>query len=153
MNEKHLVGGIELGGTKSLVAVGYSDGSVVERTSLPTVAPQLLVPQIAEYLRSKQDSLGPIEALGVGAFGPIVVDRNASNYGRLLQTNKPGWSDFDLASALRSAIRSAAAGGQECLGELTVSNQCVKGKKRPMGLVSSAEFNNLVSRNLGLEPV
>lgn len=104
MDEKRLVGGIELGGTKSLVAVGYNDGSIVERTSLPTVAPELLVPQIADYLRSRQNLLGPIEALGVGAFGPIIVDRNAGNYGRLLQTNKPGWSNFDLASALASAM-------------------------------------------------
>ncbi|MBL0021119.1 MAG: ROK family protein [Sphingomonadales bacterium] len=87
-----------------MVAVGYNDGSIVERTSLSTVEPELLVPQIADYLRSTQNSLGPIEALGVGAFGPMVVDRNAINYGSLLQTNKPGWSDFDLASALRSAI-------------------------------------------------
>jgi fructokinase len=104
MDEKRLVGGIELGGTKSLVAVGYNDGSIVERTSLPTVAPELLVPQIADYLQSRQNSLGPIEALGVGAFGPIIVDRSVGNYGRLLQTNKPGWSDFDLVSALASAI-------------------------------------------------
>jgi fructokinase len=104
MPDKHLVGGIELGGTKSLVAIGYDDGTILERTNLPTVVPELLVLQIADYLRSRQNSLGPIEALGVGAFGPIIVDRNASNYGRLLQTNKPGWSDFDLASALASAI-------------------------------------------------
>lgn len=104
MPEKRLVGGIELGGTKTLVAIGYDDGTILERANLPTVVPELLVPQIADYLRSRQTSLGPIAALGVGAFGPIIVDRNASNYGRLLQTNKPGWSDFDLASALRSAI-------------------------------------------------
>lgn len=104
MVEKRLVGGIELGGTKTLVAVGHIDGSIVERTSLPTVAPEQLVPQIIAFLRSQQDAHGPLEALGVGAFGPIVVDRNARNYGTLLQTNKPGWSNFDLASALQSAI-------------------------------------------------
>ena len=104
MVEKRLVGGIELGGTKSLVAVGHVDGSILERTSLPTVAPELLVPQITAFLRSQEEALGPIEALGVGAFGPIIVDRSASNYGTLMQTNKPGWSDFDLASALESAV-------------------------------------------------
>jgi fructokinase len=103
MPEKRLVGAIELGGTKSLVAIGYDDGTLLECTSLPTVAPELLVPQIAACLSSQSAELGPIEALGVGAFGPIVVDRNAHNYGTLLKTNKPGWSDFDLASALRSA--------------------------------------------------
>lgn len=104
MPEKRLVGGIELGGTKSLIAVGYDNGTILERAILPTVSPELQVRQIAEFFHSQRERLGPIEALGVGAFGPIVVDPNASNYGRLLQTNKPGWSDFDLASALRSAI-------------------------------------------------
>jgi fructokinase len=104
MVEKHLVGGIELGGTKTLVAVGYVDGSILERTSLPTVAPERLVPQIAAFLSAQQGAIGPIQALGVGAFGPIVVDRNAGNYGTLLQTNKPGWSNFDLASALEVAV-------------------------------------------------
>ena len=104
MAEKRLVGGIELGGTKTLVAVGNDDGTILEQTSLPTVAPELLVGQIAGFLRLQQEGLGPIGALGVGAFGPIVVDRKAADYGTLLQTNKPGWSNFDLASALRSAI-------------------------------------------------
>ena len=104
MPDKRLVGGIELGGTKTLVAVGYDNGSIIERTSLPTVAPERLVPQIAAYLRTQQDAAGPIQALGVGAFGPIVVDRNAGNYGTLLQTNKAGWSNFDLAASLESAI-------------------------------------------------
>lgn len=127
MNEKRLVGGIELGGTKSLVAIGYSDGSILARVSLPTTAPEQLVPAIAGFLRSQQDTHGPIEALGVGAFGPIVVDRNASNYGTLLQTNKSGWSNFDLAAALQSAIcltpyivTDVAAGGiaEAALGAL-----------------------------------
>jgi fructokinase len=104
MTNKRLVGGIELGGTKSVVAIGFGDGSVAERVSLATVAPDLLVPQVAEFFRSQQAVYGPIEALGVGAFGPIVVDRNARDYGTLLQTNKAGWSNFNLSSALGSAI-------------------------------------------------
>lgn len=104
MAEQRLVGGIELGGTKTLVAIGFDDGRILASTSLPTVAPEVLVPRIAAFLRVQQAALGPIEALGVGAFGPIVVDRHAPSYGTLLQTNKPAWSDFNLAAALHSAI-------------------------------------------------
>ena len=100
---RRLVGGIELGGTKSIVAVGYNDGTILERISLPTVVPELLIPQIAAFLREQQMRLGEISALGVGAFGPITLDPKAQNYGKLLETNKQGWSGFDLASALRSA--------------------------------------------------
>jgi fructokinase len=103
MTENRLVGGIEFGGTKTVVGIGHNDGTIVERRSLPTVEPQVLVPQIAAFFRDHLDALGPIQALGVGAFGPIILDKNAPNFGTLLQTNKPGWSGFDLASALRLA--------------------------------------------------
>lgn len=103
MPNKRLVGGIELGGTKSIVAIGYNDGTILERISLPTVVPELLIPQIAAFLQLHREQRGEILALGVGAFGPISLDPNAPNHGKLLETNKPGWSGFDLASALRSA--------------------------------------------------
>jgi fructokinase len=103
MRENRLVGGIEFGGTKTLVAIGRCDGTIYTRTSLRTVGPEILIPQIAAFFRDNRAAIGPIDALGVGAFGPIVIDRNAPNYGTLLQTNKPGWSDFDLATALRLA--------------------------------------------------
>jgi fructokinase len=101
MTENLLVGGIEFGGTKTVVAVGSNDGTIIERISLPTVEPHILVPQIAAFFRDNRDGLGTIEALGVGAFGPIIIDKKAPDYGTVLQTNKPGWSGFDLASALR----------------------------------------------------
>lgn len=65
--------------------------------------------------------------MGVGAFGPIVLDRAAPDYGCLLATNKPGWPGFDLDSALRGAIGlpialftdvGAAAIGEARLGAL-----------------------------------
>lgn len=103
MPNRRLVGGIELGGTKSIVAIGYDDGTILEQTNLPTIVPELLIPQIAAFLREHQMRLGEISALGVGAFGPITLDSKARSYGKLLETNKQGWSGFDLASALRSA--------------------------------------------------
>jgi fructokinase len=103
MRENRFVGGIEFGGTKTLVAVGRGDGTICARTSLPTLAPESLIPQVAAFFRDCHKEIGPISALGVGAFGPIVIDQNAPNYGTLSQTNKPGWSDFDLATALQKA--------------------------------------------------
>jgi fructokinase len=39
-------------------------------------------------------------AIGVAAFGPIVLDATSPQYGRLLTTPKAGWSEFDLRAAL-----------------------------------------------------
>lgn len=103
MHDTALVGGIELGGTKTLLAIGRKDGTILDQVSLPTIAPADLVAQIGAYFAGRGASFGPMSGLGVGAFGPIVIDRNDPDFGCLLETNKPGWSGFDLASALQSA--------------------------------------------------
>lgn len=100
MAETGLYGGIELGGTKTLVAVGDADGRLFARATLPTTTPDALLPQIAAFFAN--NSAGrDLAGLGVGAFGPIVINPVADDYGHLLETNKPGWSGFDLVGALR----------------------------------------------------
>lgn len=105
MNQPPLVGGIELGGTKTIVAIGNAEGKVLGRARFPTTEPDALVGEIANFFMQQASSIGEIAALGVGAFGPIVVDPEADNYGTLLGTNKAGWSGFDLAGALASQLR------------------------------------------------
>jgi fructokinase len=121
-----LYGAIELGGTKTLVAIGDGEGAIVRRMTLPTTVPATLLPAIAAFLAETPGGTG-LAGIGVGAFGPIVVDPMAPDFGRLLETNKPGWSGFDLAAALRSVATApialvtdvAAAGvGEARLGAL-----------------------------------
>lgn len=101
MTGQPYVGAIELGGTKTIVSTGLADGTIFERTAIPTGAPDLVVREIAAFFKARQQR--PV-ALGVGAFGPVVVDRHAPDFGRILETNKPGWSGFDLHAALSSAV-------------------------------------------------
>lgn len=96
-------GSIELGGTKTVVAIGNSRGQLLNQAFLPTVEPEVLMPRIAAYFADQAAHFGPISALGVGAFGPIIIDPNSIEYGKLLLTNKPGWSGFNLARALETA--------------------------------------------------
>lgn len=99
-------GAIELGGTKIVLAVGQADGRILQRTSVATVDPAAVMPQIGEFFRNCGHRLAGI---GVGAFGPIVLDPAAPNYGHLLQTNKPGWSGFDLVGALEQLLQLPVA--------------------------------------------
>lgn len=101
MAERQRVGGIELGGTKTVLATGFADGRILARATLPTVAPEALVPQIAAFFATH----GPVASVGVGAFGPIILSKDSPQYGHLLDTNKPGWSRFDLIGALEQACR------------------------------------------------
>lgn len=100
MAETGLYGGIELGGTKTLVAVGDAEGRMFARATLPTTSPDVLLPQIAAFF-ADHSAGRDLAGLGVGAFGPIVIDPAADDYGHLLETNKPGWSGFDLVCGLQ----------------------------------------------------
>jgi fructokinase len=101
MADALLYGGIELGGTKTVFAIGRADGEIITRHAVPTRAPDVVIADAAAFFGT---CAGSLAALGVGAFGPIVIDRKAPDYGHLCETNKPGWSGFDLIGALASAI-------------------------------------------------
>ena len=101
MTERALVGGIELGGTKIVLAVGHPDGVIVAKTAIPTEQPQHALPRIIAFFAAWRGQLG---GLGIAAFGPIVVDPVAADYGHLRDTNKPGWSRFDLAGSLAAGL-------------------------------------------------
>ncbi len=101
MADERLFGGIELGGTKTVFAIGTGDGTIMARHTVATRAPEAVMADAAAFFAGSGHSLS---ALGVGAFGPIVIDRKAADYGRLCDTNKPGWSGFDLIGALAQAI-------------------------------------------------
>lgn len=43
----------------------------------------------------------PIQALGVGSFGPIDPNLDSSTYGYITKTPKPNWSDYNLIGVLK----------------------------------------------------
>ena len=65
------LGGIEAGGTKMVCAIGDEQGNIFDRVVFPTESPQTTVPKMIEYFRDKG-----IEALGIGCFGPVDLNKN-----------------------------------------------------------------------------
>ena len=53
-------------------ALGREDGTIIEQVSIPTTTPEETIPKITAYFKDKG-----IEALGIGAFGPVGVDPKA----------------------------------------------------------------------------
>ena len=102
MSDPVLYGAIELGGTKIVLAVGHADGRILQRTTVPTDHPAKVMPEILGFFR---DCGYTIFRVGVGAFGPIVIDPSAPDYGKLLDTNKLGWSGFDLVGTLERGLQ------------------------------------------------
>jgi fructokinase len=91
-----MLGAIELGGTKVNVAVGEAGGTILARARIATGEPGPTLAAIRDFFAEH----GPITALGIGAFGPVVINPADKAYGRLLPNPKPGWSGVDLLAAL-----------------------------------------------------
>ncbi|ACX64856.1 ROK family protein [Paenibacillus sp. Y412MC10] len=90
------IGAIEAGGTKFICGIGNEEGEILDRISFPTDIPEPTLEQVVAYFRDKD-----IEAIGVGSFGPIDLDRSSLTYGQVTTTPKPGWSGFDFVGFMK----------------------------------------------------
>lgn len=123
-----LIGGIEAGGTKMVcaicevdsaaigeVAASYQTGEVsrsqgmktsdtqvriLERVSIPTRGPEETFSDMIAFFKGKG-----IEALGIGCFGPLDLNRNSRTYGYITKTPKPGWADCDVVGTFERALQ------------------------------------------------
>jgi fructokinase len=93
------LGAVELGGAKVICAVGSGPHAVTARLRIPTTTPEETLAQATAFFAA----YAPVAALGIAAFGPIRLDPAAPDYGRLIDTPKPGWSRFDLLGPFRAA--------------------------------------------------
>ena len=98
-----ILGGVEAGGTKFVCLVGDGEGRILAEQRIPTRGPRETLAEAVDALRRATIETGPLDAIGVGAFGPLDL-RPGSGHGRLLSTPKPGWSGVDLVSPLRDAF-------------------------------------------------
>ncbi len=99
-----LLGAIEGGGTKFLCAVGYPGRDLLDSTSVPTGTAAATLAACVHFFEQAQRRHGRIAALGMACFGPLQLQRDAANYGCLLDTPKAGWSGVDVIAPLRAAL-------------------------------------------------
>jgi fructokinase len=93
-------GGIETGGTKWECAIGTGPDDVRATETLATGAPAETIGRAVAFFERE----GPVEAIGIGSFGPIDLRRGSPTWGRITTTPKPGWARTDIASALGEAV-------------------------------------------------
>lgn len=86
-----ILGAIETGGTKMVCAIGNEKGEILDKFICPTNDPASTLKVMADYFRDKR-----IDALGIGSFGPICLDKKDPQYGYITSTPKPGWMNTDL---------------------------------------------------------
>jgi fructokinase len=128
-----MLGGIEAGGTKFVLAVGPSPDRITARHTIPTRDPATTLAEAAEWLAGQ----GGCAALGIGSFGPVDLAPRSPRFGFITNTPKPGWADCDIAGWLGQALgvptgfdtdvnaaalaeHAAAGGGEGGLAYLTI---------------------------------
>lgn len=94
-----ILGALEAGGTKMVCAIGNGDGEIMDQVSIPTQTPEITVPKLLSFFQDRG-----IEALGIGCFGPIDVDRNSGTYGHITTTPKLAWQNFDIVGAFKKEL-------------------------------------------------
>jgi fructokinase len=104
MRESGLYGAIETGGTKFLCAVAHDADDIVAECRIDTTSPDETLNRVARFFRTAQDEFGEMQGLGVASFGPIQLDRDAPDWGRLFATPKPGWTNASMLNALRAVV-------------------------------------------------
>ncbi len=93
--------GIELGGTKTVCAIGTGPGDLRARARFPTTTPGQTLRRAIAFLRDHPE---PVDALGVAAFGPLELDPASATYGNVTTTPKPGWARAPIRATLAESL-------------------------------------------------
>ncbi len=95
-----VLGAIEAGGTKFVVAVGNGHDIIVDRVSIPTTTPAETLDTVVKWLRGHD----PVDAVGISCFGPVDLDPGSPEWGHITATTKPHWSNTDIAGIIGAAM-------------------------------------------------
>lgn len=92
-------GSIELGGTKIRSAIFDDDGNLKAEDRIKTSNPDENMKEVVEFFSEYK-----IKSIGIGAFGPIDVDKDSDTYGYVLSTPKKLWKNFNLLASLKESL-------------------------------------------------
>lgn len=124
-----MLGAIEAGGTKFVLAVSDNNLEHIERLSIPTTTPEETFEKIFEFFDNYA-----LDAIGVGSFGPIDVNKKSETYGYVTSTPKLAWQNVDFLGKLKERYDvplgwttdvNAAAYGELKKGAAVGKNSCL----------------------------
>lgn len=126
-----MIAGVETGGTKTVCALAVSaTAPFADVDIVPTTDPAGTGAAIRGVLRAWEERHGPLEGLGVAAFGPLDLDPRSPGYRTITATPKRGWEGvridalvgerrpFSLVSDVTGAAIGEAATQPDPIGEL-----------------------------------
>ena len=93
-------GGIECGGSKWECAIGGSGPDLTAAETIPTTTPEETIARAIAFFERE----GPVDAIGIGSFGPLDRRPGSPTWGYVTTTPKPGWAQTDIAGPIGRAL-------------------------------------------------
>ncbi len=124
-----MLGAIEAGGTKFVCAVGDEEGNVIDQVQFPTTIPFETMRLVINFFKNYH-----LDAIGIGSFGPVELNRNSAAYGNITTTPKSGWRDYPFLKTVQDAFGvpvgfntdvNVAALGESILGAAKGLDSCL----------------------------
>jgi fructokinase len=98
--ESRLFGAVEAGGTKFVCAIGDENGTIRAESRVPTTDAVSTLAAVRDFFAAQRRALGTLSAIGIGCFGPVILDKLSAKYGFIGKTPKAGWCDIDVVGML-----------------------------------------------------
>lgn len=93
--------GIEIGGTKVVMAMGTGPDGISPIVRFPTEAPDQTIALIAKHIEAFVAGPSHVDGIGIASFGPIQVNPNHKEFGTFCDTPKFLWRGFNIIRNLR----------------------------------------------------
>ena len=93
-------GGIETGGSKWECAVGTGPEDLAATETIPTTTPAETIGRAVAFF----ERAGPVDAIGIGSFGPLDANPASPTWGHVTTTPKPGWAHTDVGQEIRRRL-------------------------------------------------
>lgn len=97
-------GSIEAGGTKFVLAVGDENYGIIKTHQFPTTRPDETLNRTFEFFKEN-----PVEAIGLGSFGPLDINSDSPTYGYITTTPKPDWGGINLLGKISDELNIPVA--------------------------------------------
>ena len=99
-----MFGGLEAGGTKFVCVIGTGPDDIVETQRIDVAGPAETIEAALDFFRRALAVGTPLDAIGIGSFGPVELRRSHPRYGFITTTPKPGWSGTDVRGPFAAAL-------------------------------------------------
>ena len=71
-------------------------GNIIERAEFPTTSPEETMNLVVDFFKDKN-----IEAMGIGCFGPISLNKKNADYGCITTTPKLLWQNYNIVKKIK----------------------------------------------------